>query len=255
LLIKNIRVKIDYSFLSGDFICIIMLYLTYYIFCSMVVTYKEIKRHIQTKQNKFVFIWRREIVKIRNFLIIKPEGIIYIKEILGFLKLDLSKCDVFLIENWMQLSRELYAHYFDSEERVFNYENLLFSELSLFGNKALCIIFNKFNYNLFLRNSLIKNNLRKYIYSVAHVESIYHFLNVNAIGRIMKKDETLYIKYDYNKEDKKISDKGYYQIQRFTYIHMPDPDLRSLIRECKYLATYLSPSRKLIEEEKYFIMR
>lgn len=196
-----------------------------------------------------------EIKMKKNFFIIKPEGIIHIKEIFTYFKLTLKQCDMFWVDDWPQLSRKLYGHNFKWEERRFNFENLLFTETALFGRKALCVVLKCFDEELFFMSSELKNDLRKQLCKKTHGKCIYHLLNVYGIGYTEQKSEMLCIKYDYDKEDNMISEKGFFQIQRFTYVHMPDPNLGTLEKEYDYIKKYLTLRGRLSKKEFEFLIR
>lgn len=179
------------------------------------------------------------------FIIIKPEGIIYFGDIINSLGLKSNQYDAYIIKDWKSLSRKLYGHYFNNKNRKFNYENLLFMETKLFGNIALCLVLKKFDKVFFSNVSQIKQKLRKNIYRIANVNGIYNIVDINTINPNVNACETLYIKYDNKKNDKEISNKGYFQMHNFSYIHMPDADIDVLDREYLFVKEYIMYRNKL----------
>lgn len=179
------------------------------------------------------------------FIIIKPEGIIYFGDIINSLGLKSNQYDAYIIKDWKSLSRKLYGHYFNNKNRKFNYENLLFMETKLFGNIALCLVLKKFDKIFFSNVSQIKQKLRKNIYRIANVNGIYNIVDINTINPNVNACETLYIKYDNKKNDKEISNKGYFQMHNFSYIHMPDADIDVLDREYLFVKEYIMYRNKL----------
>lgn len=179
------------------------------------------------------------------FIIIKPEGIIYFGDIINSLGLKSNQYDAYIIKDWKSLSRKLYGHYFNNKKRKFNYENLLFMETKLFGNIALCLVLKKFDKVFFSNVSQIKQKLRKNIYRIANVNGIYNIVDINTINPNVNACETLYIKYDNKKNDKEISNKGYFQMHNFSYIHMPDADIDVLDREYLFVKEYIMYRNKL----------
>lgn len=131
----------------------------------------------------------------------------------------------------------------------------MFSETALFGRKALCVVLKCIDEDFFFTSSELKSDLRKQICKKTHGDCIYHLLNVHGIGYTEEKSETLCIKYDYDKKDNVISEKGFFQIQRFTYIHMPDPDLKTFEKEYDYIKKYLTLRSRVSKREFEFLMR
>ena len=118
-------------------------------------------------------------------------------------------------------------------------------ETKLFGNIALCLVLKKFDKVFFSNVSQIKQKLRKNIYRIANVNGIYNIVDINTINPNVNACETLYIKYDNKKNDKEISNKGYFQMHNFSYIHMPDADIDVLDREYLFVKEYIMYRNKL----------
>lgn len=190
-------------------------------------------------------------------MIIKPEGIIFFNQILKVLKSQkcFSEFNLYWICSWDDICLNLYDYHFTHIKKKELMKAHVFAEKSMFGNKAICIIFENNYYQEQLKYiTKIKNSIRTLIKNYQK-NSLYHILDLNKSGHINKAEETLAIQYDYPKPNKLISDTGFFYLQVFSYVHAPDPNEDRLRIEYDIVRKYINPKFKVNNSEYVTLLK
>lgn len=193
-----------------------------------------------------------ENFQMRNvFMIIKPEGITYFKRIIEFISANLhfSKYSLFWIDDWKSISMELYAHYFIDPRKRDNFESLVYTENTLYGNKAICIIFESYCDEQVNQIVALKRTIRNLIIGTEK-DSIVHILDLNKAGITDCKNEVIVIQYEDNKPAKEITSKGFFRLQHFSFVHAPDPEEEVIKRENAILSKYVCENKVISKDEE-----